>query len=106
MGLLDRLDAVDRRFGFGWKPLTKAPSRVNRWLARHPWAWAFVYASPWILFWLIRVALGEAGILWLLAGLAPVPLGYAGAVRMRWQVEHWDSEHPAGAELPPGTFDR
>jgi hypothetical protein len=91
---------VDRRFRLAWKPLRKAPSPLDRWLARHPWAWAFAYASPWILFWLIRIALGEAGILWLLAGLTPVPFGYGLAVRMRWQVENWDTEHPAEAGLP------
>jgi hypothetical protein len=94
MGLLNRLDEADRRLGFTSKPLWKPPSRVTRWAVMHRWSWAFVYATPWILFWSARVAMGEAGVAWMLCPLPVVPFGYLQAVQWRKQVDRWDLEHP------------
>jgi hypothetical protein len=98
MGILERLDAADRSFGVGVTPLRKAPSRSTRWIVSHPCLWGFVFATPWLLFWVARVAMGEAGLLWMLCPLPVVPMGYLQTVQWRRQVEQWDAEHPATAD--------
>src|SRR4051794_22372499 len=98
MGILGRLDAADRSLGLGFRPLRKPPSRSTRWIVIHPWLWGFVYATPWILLWVARVAMGQAGVLWMLGPLPVVPIGYLQTVQWRRQVERWDTEHPATDE--------
>jgi hypothetical protein len=105
MGSWDRLDAADRRVGLAPKPLRKPPSRVTRWVAAHPWLWACVYAAPWIVFWLVRLALGQAGIVWMLCPLTVVPFGYLQAVQTRRQLEQWETEHPVARENAEGSPD-
>jgi hypothetical protein len=46
MRLLDRLDALDARFGLG--PKSWKPNRLMRWTARHPWLFTFTWVAVMI----------------------------------------------------------
>ncbi len=50
MGLLDRLDAIDRRLGLR-RPRRKPPNRRQRWLARHRFAAGLLYAVVLTIVW-------------------------------------------------------
>ena len=59
-----------------------------------PLGWSLVYATPWIALWAVRVALGRAGIVWMLSALIPLPFGYLQTVRAKRHVERWERGTP------------
>lgn len=99
MRLLDRLDDLDRGMGFVRTP-KRAPSRLGRLMARHPWRTAALYvvliALPQI------VNMGAAGhrprlVAVVIFFIFSVPLGLVVGFSARNAVARWERrEDPEG----------
>jgi hypothetical protein len=98
VGLLDRLDALDRRLGLAPKPPKKPPARWRRWLAGHRWAAALVWATAMLATWVVPDLLSEAELS-PVAVLIQVPgaflFGFVVATVERNRCEAWDQGREA-----------
>ena len=102
MGLLDRLDAIDRRFGVGQGP-GRPPNRRARWIAKHPWRAGLLYGLvlliPKIILDVAWDSSGQSLAAVAFSIVVSLLLGFLLAGMVRNAVVKWDREH----ELPPGA---
>lgn len=106
VGLLERLDAIDRRLGVGRTP-KRPPNRFVRWMARHPWWMALFYAAAIAVPIIVGDALdGFASLAFsvVVTALLSLPVGVGMALSARNAVERWDQETgDPDSETRPGS---
>lgn len=110
MGVLDRLDSIDRRFGVG-QGKRRPPNRLEQWNAKHPWMAGLLYGVvllvPTIVLEVASDASGRGFAAVTISLVVYLLLGFLLACMVRNAVVKWDQEHelPAGsgvtAEAPP-----
>ncbi len=101
MGLLDRLDALDRRLGLAHRPPKRAPTRLARWMAARPWRTAITWGAVAIALLAVLGLLSDGGDMGLvIPAVIQFPLGYICGLSARNAVQAWDAEH-SGATLGP-----
>ncbi|HEV2759189.1 MAG TPA: hypothetical protein VGV86_06425 [Acidimicrobiales bacterium] len=110
MGVLDRLDSIDRRFGVG-QGKRRPPNRLEQWNAKHPWMAGLLYGVvllvPTIVLEVAWDASGRGFAAVTISLVVYLLLGFLLACMVRNAVVKWDQEHelPAGsgvtAEAPP-----
>jgi cytochrome b561 len=103
MGLLDRLQAIDQRLGMVPPPLSRPPSRWQRWVASHPWLLALVQTAAVGALGLLMAAAGSGfGFLIVVLTVLQLPLGLMWSRNERNRVEEWDGRAAVEPPGPPG----